>query len=288
MFNPFKKSESNDVRREIAIEQAPKKKTVIEEIHETFYSEVDRLLEEASIAHSLDTDKEVLIEKCKRLKALGFTNTKEVKAAETEILRLDQLKKQNEEKKSLTDAINYFSVAYPIYKFITEDSVKKICKKYGLIYGAIDKYIGTVPEKNLKQIETFSVHENDECHVYRQDYTDWNGSVREVSKKYLTKTEREKMNEGKGNNHHYMMLHYTHNNVSEIDMKCLLEICAPPKDFDMRGMEVKDFHLKSLPPAPIDPVVLKPVIFNATKYYLIITAWGDEASDEMVVNNINN
>jgi hypothetical protein len=32
-----------------------------------------------------------------------------------------------------------------------------------------------------------------------------------------------------------------------------------------------------------DPVVLHPVMFKGIKYYLIITAWGLEASDELVV-----
>lgn len=60
-------------------------KEVIEEIHETFYTEVDRLLAEAKISKSLDTDKQDLIDKCTRLKSLGFTNTKEVKEAELEL-----------------------------------------------------------------------------------------------------------------------------------------------------------------------------------------------------------
>lgn len=37
-----------------------------------------------------------------------------------------------------------------------------------------------------------------------------------------------------------------------------------------------------------DPVVLKPVIYNSQKYYLIVTAWGLEAGDEIVVNSNHN
>lgn len=54
---------------------------IIDEIHETFYTEVDRLLAEAKILKSTDTRYESLIEKSKQLKALGFTNTKECKDA---------------------------------------------------------------------------------------------------------------------------------------------------------------------------------------------------------------
>ena len=68
-----------------------------------------------------------------------------------------------------------------------------------------------------------------------------------------------------------------------IDMECPLEIAAPVKDFNMDGMEVKDFKIikQEIP----DPVVLKPVVFNSTKYYLIITAWGLESEDEIVTNH---
>lgn len=68
------------------------KNLIIEEIHNRFYSEVDRILAEASVSKSLETDKQYLIDKCNRLKALGFVSTKEVKEAETEIERLETFK----------------------------------------------------------------------------------------------------------------------------------------------------------------------------------------------------
>ena len=51
-------------------------------------------------------------------------------------------------------------------------------------------------------------------------------------------------------------------------------------------MELKDFKLSKIE-IP-DPVVLQPVNFKGEKYYLIVTAWGDEASDELVVNETLN
>jgi hypothetical protein len=61
-----------------------------------------------------------------------------------------------------------------------------------------------------------------------------------------------------------------------------LEIAAPIKDFDTKGMELKDFKLSEIE-IP-DPVVLQPVFYARQKHYLIVTAWGQEASDELVVN----
>lgn len=290
MFKLFKKSATNEVM--IAEPKADLRgKTVnkvIEEIHETFYTEVDKLLASAKIANSLDTDKQDLIEKCARLKALGFTNTKEVKEAEAEIARLDELKRDNEAKKTLIEAINYFSFKYPNYKFITEKSVEKICAKYNLVYGPINRYIGTVPDKNLKHIEDFRVLEDDECFVYEElHYSMFGGGERSMRKEYRT-AEHFKMKQESKNNpdyyHRYMMMHKM--NYREINMKCPLEIAAPLKDFNMEGMEVKGHKISKIE-IP-DPIVLKPVIFNNQKHYLIVTAWGIEAGDELVVNSNHN
>lgn len=262
---------------------------VIEEIHETFYTEVDRLLADAKISRSLDTDKSELIAKCERLKALGFTNTKEVKEAEAEIARLSQLKQENESKKTMIEAINYFSMKYPNYKFITEKSVEKICAKYNLVYGAIDRYIGTVPDKNLKHIEDFKVLAEDECHVEEDHMQGGSGSSRLIHRKYKSHSDflREKELQAEGMDgeafYHagYLQAHRSMF-MKTIDMKCPLEIAAPVKDFNMEGMEVKGHKISKIE-IP-DPVVLKPVIFAGQKHYLIVTAWGIEASDEMVVN----
>lgn len=288
MFKLFKKSATNEVM--IAEPKADLRgKTVnevIEEIHETFYTEVDKLLASAKIVNSLDTDKQDLIEKCARLKALGFTNTKEVKEAEAEIARLDELKRDNEAKKTLIDAINYFSFKYPNYKFITEKSVEKICAKYNLVYGAIDRYIGTVPDKNLKHIEDFKVLEDDECFIYEQLMrSSFDGSERSLQKEYKTAKRYKEEQKLKENVDYYRMSMMCHS-IREINMKCPLEIAAPLKDFNMEGMEVKGHKISKIE-IP-DPIVLKPVIFNNQKHYLIVTAWGIESGDELVVNANHN
>jgi hypothetical protein len=286
MFKLFKKSTLNNVattepNADLRVKTVNE---VIEEIHETFYTEVDRLLAEAKIANSLDTDKQDLIEKCARLKALGFTNTKEVKEAEAEIARLDELKRDNETKKTLIEAINYFSFKYPNYKFITEKSVEKICAKYNLVYGEIDRYIGTVPDKNLKHIEDFKVLEDDECFVFEVLYRGSESMKKEYNTSEEFKREQFKREQEFKNYHGYYRYSMLMDRVNyiEINMKCPLEIAAPLKDFNMEGMEVKGHKISKIE-IP-DPIVLKPVIFNKQKHYLIVTAWGIEAEDELVVN----
>ena len=279
MFKLFEKTAKSEVS--IAEPKADLKgKTtveIIEEIHDSFFTEVDKLFATAKISNSLDTDKQALLDKCKRLKALGFTNTKEVKEAEIEIERLNKLQKENEEKQELIEAINFFSITYPTYKFITEDSVNKICQKYGLVYGEISRYLGTVPDKNLKHIEQFNVHDNHECYLTETIYMGMRGNS-SMNKRYITKDEHEKIKLRYKDNFALMFSIYSR----EVNLKCPLEIAAPVKDFNMEGMEVKNNKIQKIE-IP-DPIVLKPVIFKDKKHYLIVTAWGEEASDEVVVN----
>lgn len=250
---------------------------IIEKIHESFFTEVDKLLEEAKIANSLDTDKQELIDKRNRLRSLGFVKTKEMMDAKSEIQRLGNLKIENEKKNKLIEAINYFSLKYPTYKFITVESVKKICEKYGLVYGEISKYTGTVPDSNLKQMEDFKIHEDDECY-HKFHNISWNNTYNYVYATLLDFTNYE----------YERSLAYQNGNFSgwfknapKIE-KLPLEIVAPLKDFDMSNSEIKDFKVSQKPVQY--PIVLKPVIFKSEKYYLIVTAWGIESSDQSVVN----
>lgn len=141
-----------------------KKKTtqeLVEEIHHTFYTEVDRLLAAAKIITPIDVENNYKLKKMNRLIGVGFMNSIEVAEAKAEVARLDVIDKENKAKQELAEVINYFSFRYPNYKFITEESVKKICEKYNLVYGTIDRYIGTVPSKNLTHIEQFRVNDED-------------------------------------------------------------------------------------------------------------------------------
>lgn len=250
-------------------------KEVIKEIHETFYTEVDRLLETANHKNSLDSDKRELVEKAEKLKALGFTRTKEVSDAQEEIFRLEKLRKENEGKEDLINAINYFSQRYPNYKFITEKSVERICEKYGLVYGTVSKYTGTVPDKNLKHIEDFKIAEEDECYIEIKHFTFGLGAptLRAISyEEYKEALEKWEERRSCGSN------------IRVIHDKSTLEIAAPRRDFDMTNAEVKNYKVSDIP----DPIVLKPVIFNGQKHYLVVTAWGLEGSDDTIVNEKHN
>lgn len=248
--------------------------SIIKEIHNSFYTEVDNLLASAKNANSLETDKQQLIDKCERLKSLGFVSTKEVVEAETEISRLSRLSEENRRKEDLIGAINYFSVKYPQYKFITEESVKTICSRYNLVYGESSKYIGTVPDKNLQQMEDFKISENDECYIQESSW-----GYREL---YVNKINISFNNYNFEKNAKHTPYYY--GDISVEFKKSPLEIVAPVSDFNMNVQEIENFKLVDKRIEIPDPIVLKQIFYGNTKYYLIVTSWGLEASDENVVN----
>lgn len=260
---------------------------IVKQIHDSFYTEVDKLLNLSKIKNSLDTDKKDLIKKCERLKVLGFTNTKEVKEAESEIERLNYLKKENEDKEKLIEAINYFSFKYPNYKFITEKSVKEICEKYNLVYGEIKYYNGSVPDENLKHMEDFRICEEDECYMFEESIRGLHIRGGSDSENIYVSFEEFKKEQPLTEDFQYTIQKmYRDYAIEKKYKKCSLEIVAPLKDFDMDGMKINGNSISKIE-IP-DPIVLKPVIFDNKKHYLIVTAWGIEAEDALIINANHN
>jgi len=260
---------------------------IIQEIHDTFYSEVDELLKQAGITLSLETQHSEIIEKYERLQKLGFINTKEGKIAIEEKNRLEALRKENLSKKELSDAIHYFSNKYPLYKFITEESVNRICFKYNLVYGPVSLYTGTVPDKNLKQIESFKIKIEDRAFCvehekvrYEKDTTSkWSTTrVKYIEKEFFSNSNFK---------YGWYMSAVKDHRFQHHDNKgyeAPLIIAAPRKDFDMTNHEMNGFQIVTKKVEIPDPVVLQPVMYNEKMYYLIVTAWGDEAYDSDVMN----
>jgi len=247
---------------------------IIAEIHNAFDTEVDILLAEANIKKEVIPENQDLLDKADRLKSLGFDNSSEVRTSEAEIRRLANLNQENWDKEKLIKTINHFSFRYPHYKFITEDSVKKICEKYGLVYGPVSSYIGTVPDKNLKDLENFNIKDEDKCHQIIVRYRIGDSIM---NSEYCDKARCDAyVREG---------YDFDYDTTAE---ECSMEIAAPLKEFNIRYMNVMDFKLSKNAPKVEDPIVLQPVHFEGEKHYLVITAWGDEATDELVANPILN
>lgn len=218
-------------------------------IHTEFRSAGDKLYDEAvTIINSIKLLNE---EKVVRLKRLGFTASKEVMEAE----RIISKRKMSE---GLVELIAYYREQYPMQKFITEDQVREICKKYNLVYGKADTYIGFVPESKLKLMESFELKEKDACYLTTSSWMD----------QPIPATYEEYKRKHKG--------FYVYADTSFL-------IAAPQSDFKMTSRQEIREHKIVDKPIP-DPVVMAPVRGG----YLIVAAWGAEASDPIVVNDISN
>lgn len=286
MLNFFKKSQPIPEAKPMAKEYPE----VVAKIHNEFMTTGERLLKEAKdIIYNYEIKD---AEKVERLKKIGFSKSRQVRDTEKAV-------RQKEDAEARAKIVEYYSVKYPMYKFITEDAVTAICKKYSLVMGEIRLYKGFVPEKNLLDIEKFSVKDEDclelrnrsmsELDWYTQQMLGLAGSRNRNFNSFSSLLAIDPFERDLSRQQDYRQLLqgrpiYTPQPEppkSEISYLREFKICAPIKDMDTDGHELKGHKLVVHVP---DPVVLHPV----KNGYLIVTAWGDEASDELVVNEINN
>ncbi len=207
---------------------------LIEQIHKKVYSAEELLLMEAERIVNLPINTEKS-ERLKNLIDLGFTSEENVLNYKQEQLNIEKAKK-------IKSLIEYYKFKYPFNKFINDESVESICKEYQLLLAPVDKYIGSIPEKNQKEIVNFKVDIND---LERRTF-----NVQMIDQKYA-----------KGTN---------------------LLIIATKDELDKRFTRTVGHRLVEI--VKDDPIVLQPVKDG----YLIVSAWGPEASHKDVINPINN
>jgi hypothetical protein len=226
----------------------PQYSEVITKVHNDFNSAGDRLYEEAiRIINSTHVNN---LNKVEKLKKLGFVSAKEVIETET-MISLKTLSA------TTSEIIRYYKKNYPNNKFISDDQVKEICTKYGLVYGEIKLYTGFIPTANIPQIEAFKCKNKDESKGY--------GSISTYGS-----------NKGQIEWDNGVNARAWGGIYSRIGINKGFYIAAPQKDFDMKNREIQNFRIVNVP-------VPDPVVLYAVKHgYLIVTAWGDEASDPLI------
>lgn len=272
MFKLFKKSAENKV--EVAEPKKSKYPKEVLEIHHEFETAADKLLQSAKEVIKEAGTKDAV--KVSRLESLGFKQASQVTELKP-ILQKAQLSKEQ------IELLSYYQRNYPLNKFITEEQVKIICHKYNLVCGDVSRFKGFVPEKNLREIEGFKLKESEQGLVELVNTCVYNVSLGFYNERdltdnhYLSSPSQENeelvikaMSLGVRRDHVY---------IQRSNRKNILQICAPVKDMDISGLELVEGYKLQKKHIP-DPVVLQPVKGG----YLILTAWGDEASDELVVN----
>ncbi len=245
---------------------------VIEKIHKKFDTAGEKLLKEAK--RIVSEGFVVNSDKVDRFMAIGFTSAKIIKDKESD------LKKQQEASETI-EAIEYYSLHYPNYKFISEKQIEKISKKYGLLYGAAKNYLGDIPDKNLAEIEAFKLRQED---YYEDIYTSLGSMVSFWYENTSVRAWPSPEERGYMVNSPSGIIAAIKDNSETVSYppvpeKPPFKICAPKKDFNTQGYEVIDGYK-----LVYDPIVIQPVKYKSILGGLIISKWGLEGQDAELVN----
>lgn len=224
----------------------------VEEIHREVYSIHSVLLKESEeIAKEVIEDNERLLT-AKGILELGFHQAKNIG---------DPIRAANK-----IETLKTYQHEYPNYKFIDKESIVKICEKYCLYLCDVRDFIAEIPFKNQKEIMAFRVKEKHLLNYDRFDHPHW------MFRGELTPEQK--------TSYSNMVIKYEQDIInadqSENLMGCFgLKIIAPESQIDMRNKKKIGFQIVAE-----DPIILQPV----KEGFLIVTAWGEEAKDESVVN----
>lgn len=281
--------------------------TTVEKIHHEVDTAQERLLESAlKTLSEIRDEKTTYIEgKAERLKKLGFSSSPLVIKNEKQKETRERLKKSTQKK---ADYILYYKRKYPFHKFLTEEELERICKKYSLIYAPVSNYVKDIPEKNLCEIEDMKEIEQEDVPeerfhlIGKKEFQVFMGRIgypdckitkkelnKEVSKVYgscpINWDDPTKETTGLfvlgrrfPNSHHFF-------DKCEVENRTGLFIAAPKSHFNLVGLKKnKKGFFKIFESEAPDPIIYQYVNGGL----LVKTKWGDEASDPLVVNEINN
>ena len=252
-FLSFNKTEKtvkmlNDSSKSILVPQNEIQKAFFEEVRHIYNNTQKWLIEKPELSKEI-------IKREKALKDLGFVNSVPAEKLKS-LLSENRLKLSNyKEQSRITNAIIYFTRKYPQYKFITKERIIELCEKYNLYFGNALLFVGNIPEKNIQEMINFKIAAKDRA------YLTSTSSTRTVSAK-----------DPHANNPHPF------------------EIAAPIKEFNRSQVSTfgRYLDIPDITKPAEDPIVFCPVMFEDEKFYLIVTAWGEEASDPDVVNETFN
>lgn len=280
---------------------------VIAEIHNAFDTAQERLLQDAqSILDSVKPDEITEEELAARLRAVGFSGTPTVR-------RVEQAEKSNKQKESIrvktkgeAELIQYYKSTYPFLKFLTESELDRICDKYNLIHAPVGNFIGEVPEKNLRDIETAQALKSVDTTKDKMwcNLTFHSSSMATFSTSFADAALAKKWGVpnvilGENFSSDYQANQFIHEKyplskdrqwvVEQVEnhkeSKGGLFICAPSKDFNMEGLTKKEKHFFSI----MTTTVKDPIVFRYVRGGVqVITKWGLEASDAALINPVDN
>lgn len=163
-----------------------------------------------------------------------------------------------------------------IYKFILEPQLERVCEKYNLYVRKLQYFLGDIPEKNIQDIMNFKVyindlpisnnHKNNISHFLYQNTDAYRNGISNRKLKIELK------------------------DFKKLQLLPLLEIASVKSLLHSEAfLRSKERIIGSAEIEPKNQVDLDPIVLCKTIHgYIIITAWGDEANDELVLNQNQN
>ncbi|MCF0059944.1 hypothetical protein MUK70_11895 [Dyadobacter chenwenxiniae] len=265
----------------------PPAHVIIQRIHDELDTASDRLLKEANDILSSFPD----TSKAERLSNVGFAQSLPVVATRP-------LWDKVHEAKAKADLLRYYIQTYPFQKFLTEQEMERICKKYNLIFAPVSHYKMDVPEKNLLDIERAQVLKEEDkaqdVHYARVKSFMMDVSIRKriALRGWHKKNTKYRVSDdffgsvlkSKGIDHEgYVFLSAEEKTV----YKQGLFIAAPRSEFNLKGLsQDSKFGWMDITKREIkDPIVFE---YCRGGMVRVITKWGLEASDEALVNPVEN
>lgn len=212
--------------------------------------------------------------------------------------------------------INEYKLVYPTYKFILQPQLERVLEKYNLYQRDCKHFMGDIPEKNVRDIQNFKVRFDDFSKdlsniMLSKDAMDIQSYLMKIkndSSYYRDRDLLKFLPSIESFMNRYLKPHYYSSDSlvkTKIEIDIIIEaldslkqlrgnkskyspltICAVESLFNedawfggkQRIIGKKEIEPKSQ--VDLDPIVL----FEVEGGYLIVTAWGDEANDELIFN----
>lgn len=283
-----------DIPEKVVQSIAVQEKFTVEQIHAEIDSAQERLLKQAMeiIGAHEEAGPDVVIETAHRLKMLGFTKTELVQIADKKMSEQQEKELVVVKSKNQATRIQHFQNTYPFLKFLTEEELERICKKYGLVFAPVSNYIKNVPEKNLTEIEKAQPlkYEDSRPVTYKLNIRFCDDVPMKVREWFQNKE-------------------FTNNSASALSDRALRDVCpikfegrylymgsietvlvnktglfiaAPADHFDMKGLSKETnfgFFEKTVTKIDNDPIVFR-YVFGGIQ---VLTKWGVEGEDPALI-----
>jgi len=256
------------------------------------FREVHKDLEEESMFLKKGHDIEGYKEKANFLAGAGFNNSIAAK-----------LYSSISENSHMID--EYDKKYHGQYRFILKPQLERLCEKYNLFVRKTEHFLGDIPEENIKEMMNFHVHLEDldrpfvtnlsgrgaseisMCWNYPNDNIETQGIIAkwiEENQEFITKTfTQEGILVPKDVRSGFKV---KMNDLNHLGFEGVIQIAAVEELFAPEAFE----ETKARVPGRAEltakqQVDLDPIVLCETKHgYIVITAWGDEANDELILN----